>query len=197
MKLGKKLHRGTIAVDIDGVLANFEGAFCEAFGYDNRELYSLEARYPNVDPELIKEFVSNPETYKDLEPIFGGLLFTRQAHSRGWYILLITSRDHSLHDVTLQWLERYGVVYDEIIFADDKKEAVESFDWFNPKIPVSIVVDDNIDVLNSMPDKYCVAYDNPWTLEYYPCLWYSNLNMKLMLAISEGQNVGAWDKVGK
>ena len=47
MKLGKMRYRGTIAVDIDGVLADFEKKFCEDFGEDNRHLYSFYGRYPN------------------------------------------------------------------------------------------------------------------------------------------------------
>lgn len=201
MKLGKMQYRGTIAVDIDGVLANFEKKFCEDFGYENRDLYSLEARYPELDPALIKEYVNNPDNYVDLEPIFGGLLFCRQAHQRGWYILLVTSRNPSLADVTRQWLAKYGAVYHELMFAKDKREAIYDWEeieiWDCKKPPVSIVVDDSVSVLESMPEKYCVAWDSEWNYGYYPRMYYATLEMKLMLEISEWKVVGAWDKVGK
>ena len=194
----KMKYRGTIAIDCDGVLANFEQKFCEDFGYANRDFYRLEERYPEIDPELIKEYVNNPDNYVDLEPIFGGLLFCRQAHQRGWYILLVTSRNPSLADVTRQWLAKYGAVYHELMFAKDKREAIYDWEeiWEHDK-PVSIVVDDSVSVLESMPEKYCVAWDSLWNAEYYPKMWYSNLQMKLLLEISEGHEVGVWDKVGK
>lgn len=199
MKLGKMKYRGTIAVDMDGVLSDFEEKFCEGFGTSNRHLYSLEERYPEVDPTLIREFVANPENYKDLAPIFGGLLFTRQAHSRGWYILIVTSRDKSLREITRNWLARYGVVYNEIMFAKNKKEAIADYDAINPTRKVKIVVDDSVSVLNSMPDKYCVAWAQEWNIGYYPNLYYDHKQMKILLRqySDDFYPNGIWDKVGK
>lgn len=198
MKLGKMKYRGTVAVDMDGGLSDFEGKFCQDFGESNRNLYSLEARYPEVDPELIREYVANPENYKDLAPIFGGLLFIRQAYQRGWYILIVTSRDKSLRDVTKNWLARYGAVYNEIMFAKNKREAIADYDAINPTRPVKIVVDDSVSVLKSMPEKYCVAWWQEWNLEFYPNMWYSNKDMKLLMNDSPANYpVGVWDKVGK
>jgi len=197
MKLGRMMYRGTIVVNIDGVLANFEQKFCQDFGSDNRDLYSLEARYPNIDPEIIKEYVLNPQNYEDLSPIFGGILFTVQAKMAGWYVLLATSRDKSLREVTLKWLSHYNVHYNEIIFAKYKPSAIRDWERWNQDKPVRVVVDDSVSVLQQLPDKYCVAWDSLWNADYYPRMWYSNLRMKVMLEISDGESVGAWDKVGK
>lgn len=197
MKLGIKLYRGTIAVDIDGVIADFEGKFCEDFGDQNRHLYSLEARYPELDPQLINEYVANPENYRDLAPIFGGILFCHQAHQRGWFVLLVTSRNVALRDVTKMWLDRYGVVYDDLLFAKNKMEALEDYNFINPSRKVQIVVDDSEAVLESMEDKYyCVAWSQPWNLTWYPRIWYSGEYMKLcMYDAWVGNVVGVWDKV--
>lgn len=198
MKLGKMKYRGTICCDIDGVIADFEGKFCEDFGNDNRHLYELESRYPNLDPELIREYVGNQENYVDLAPIFGGILFCRQAHQRGWYVLLMTSRDKKLREVTKSWLSNYSVVYHELVFSRNKREAVADFDALHPEYPVSIVVDDSVSVLNSMPEKYCVAWWQLWNDGYCPCMNYSPMDMKLMLRTSNHEfPVGVWDKVGK
>lgn len=199
MKLGKMKYRGTIAVDMDGVLSDFEGKFCQDFGDANRHLYSLESRYPEVDPELIREYVANPENYKDLAPIFGGLLFIRQAHQRGWYILIVTSRDKSLREVTKNWLARYGAVYNEIMFAKNKREAIADYDAINPTRPVKIVVDDSVSVLESMPEKYCVAWKQKWNFWHYPSMQYNPNTMKVVLHQSSDDfyPVGVWDKVGK
>lgn len=198
MKMSKLRYRGTIAVDIDGVLANFEKQFCEDFGYDNRLTYSLEERYPQIDPEIIREYVANPEVYKDLEPIFGGLMFCRQAHQRGWYILLVTSRDKKLREVTRNWLARYGAVYNEIIFTKNKREAILDYDNINASRPVSIVVDDSPDVLESMPEKYGVAWNQPWNFNYYPVMLYNDQDFKLKVQEDFGKPwKWIWDEVGK
>lgn len=197
MKIGKMLYRGTIAVDIDGVLADFESKFCEDFGANNRYIYELEKRYPEIDRELIREYVENPENYIDLAPIFGGLLFTRQAHARGWYILLVTSRSTKLREVTKSWLEKYGVVYNELIFSKNKKEAIADYDAIYPSRKVAIVVDDSVKVLKSMPDKYCIAWNQLWNFGYFPYMYYTTERMKLELDLGEGKYpriVGIWDK---
>ena len=168
------------------------------FGTDNRHLYSLEARYPEVDKDLIREFVLNPENYVDLAPIFGGLLLTRQAHARGWYVLLVTSRDKSLRSVTKHWLEKYNVVYHELVFARNKREAIIGYDFINPSRKVQIVVDDSVSVLESMPERYCVAWWQEWNIGYYPNMWYEAKPMKLLINSHPGSTpVGVWDKVGK
>ena len=203
MKMPKMKYRGTVMVDIDGVLADFEGKFCDAFGEDNRHLYSLESRYPDLDPELVKEFVRNPESYADLSPIFGGLLYCRQAHQRGWYVLLMTSRDKSLREVTKSWLHKYSVVYHELVFSKNKREAVKDFDILHPEYPVRIVVDDSVSVLQSMPEKYGVAWNQLWNFGYFPFMYYDNSQMKLMINMGVYGDedtpsvVGVWDTVGK
>ena len=63
----------TIVFDIDGVLADFEGAFCKKFGYSNRNFADLVARYPEKEQEILK-FISDVSSYEDLEPIFGGMV---------------------------------------------------------------------------------------------------------------------------
>lgn len=198
MKLRKIQYRGTIMVDIDGVLADFEGKFCDDFGGDNRHLYSLEDRYPNLDRDLIAEYVKNPDNYVDLAPIFGGLLFCRQAHQRGWYVLLMTSRDRKLKDVTKSWLNKYSVNYHELMFTRNKSAAVEDFDTLHPEYPVRIVVDDSVSVLESMRRKYSVTWSQPWNFGYYPAMEYSGDSMKIMIKPSVYEApVGVWDKAGK
>ena len=197
----KMKYRGTICCDIDGVLADFEKKFCEDFGYASRHLYSLEKRYPEIDPELIKEYVKNPENYRDLAPIFGGLLFCRQAHSRGWYILLVTSRDKFLREVTKQWLAKYGVVYHELVFSRNKREAIEDYDNINPSRKVAIVVDDSPEVIDSMPERFCVAWNQPWNYGTFPVLLYDDRDFKIKIQTDlfgeDAKWKWIWDKVGK
>lgn len=199
MKLGKMKYRGTIMVDIDGVLADWETPMCHAFGYINRHMYSPFDRYPDVPIDLIDEYISNPHNYEDLAPIFGGILFCRQASMRGWFVLLCTSRPREVGEITFEWLERYGVAYNHLAFSTSKSEYIREFDAANTDRPVRIVVDDSVSVLQSMPDKYCVAWQQEWNMNYYPSMKYDPLAMKIVLHQSKDDfyPVGAWDIVGK
>jgi len=198
MKMPKLKYRGTIMVDIDGVLADWETPMCDAFGYANRHMYSPYDRYPEVSRDLIAEYIDNLDNYVDLEPIFGGILFCHQAKARGWYVALCTARPISTYTITMSWLKQYLVEYDQLWFSKDKAQFVSNFDMDNPDKPIRIVVDDSVSVLQSMPDKYCVAWMQEWNLNYLPTMYYSNANMKIMIKDApENAPVGAWDIVGK
>lgn len=202
MKLGKnRKYRGTICCDIDGVLADFEENFCQNFGYSNRHLYSLVDRVgPELQPEVM-DFIYNPWSYNNLNAIFGGCLFTKQAHDRGWYILLMTQRPDISRDNTIAWLNtnQYLLHYDDLVFTDNKQRAVLEFDTKNPDKPVRIVLDDSPYVLSSLEaEKYCVSWDSIWNRYSYPKMWYSPADMKLMMQeYPDSVAVGVWDKVGK
>jgi capsule biosynthesis phosphatase len=68
------------------------------------------------------------ERYEDLEPIPGAVEKLRELKSAGHYIIIQTARNMATQDgnigkvmrnigkITLDWLARYEVVYDEIFF---------------------------------------------------------------------------------
>ena len=112
----KKQYKHTIAIDVDGVLADFEGEFCDRFGAENRHNSNLHARYPDIDPDIINEFVASPDTYANSYPIFGGIHLCNKARELGFYILLITSRPKTTAEVTRRWLEGYEVPYNDLIY---------------------------------------------------------------------------------
>lgn len=199
MKNRVNVYRGTIMVDIDGVLANFEESICDAFGYINRHMYNIFDRHPDVPKDLITEYIENPANYVDLEPIFGGLLFCHQARSRGWYVLLCTSRPGTkeMNDTTIRWLEKYRAEYHQLHFAQNKAKFVKQYDLDNPDRPIRIVVDDSVSVLQSLQDKYAVAWEQEWNQGYYPKMYYSMENMKIMVDDGIHKPQGAWDMVGK
>lgn len=181
MKRLNPVYRGTLVADMDGVISDFESEFCDAFGRDNRHLYSLEARYPDLDPLLIKEFVSNPEVYSRVSPIFGGALLLRQAYLRGWYILILTSRDKSMREVTRSWLSNYGITYHELAFSRNKRAYVEDYDAIHPSRKAKIVVDDSVSVLAQFQDRLAVAWAQPWNYGYQYRMEYDSEEMKIFL----------------
>lgn len=112
-----------IVVDIDGVLADFEGAFCEEFGYDRRELVSLESRYP-AQARKINRFLNNGFVYKNLKPLELGLEIVRYLSDNDFDVCIVTARPFGLESVTRDWLKRYGVEYTSFVSERSKTEAI-------------------------------------------------------------------------
>lgn len=104
----------TVVVDVDGVLADFEGAFCEEFGYERRELVSLESRYP-AQARKINAFLNDGFVYKNLKPLERGLEIVHYLNENGFDVNIVTARPFGLESVTRDWMKRYGVRYSSII----------------------------------------------------------------------------------
>lgn len=108
-----------VVVDIDGVIADFEGAFCEEFGYERRELVSLESRYPNRAIEISK-FINNGFVYKKLQPYDLGLDIVDYLMDYGMEVHIVSSRPYFLEGVTRTWLKRHGVNYTSLTLNTQK-----------------------------------------------------------------------------
>lgn len=173
--------RQTVLVDMDGVIADFEGAFCDAFGYENRELASLTARYPQVPSDLIEEFVNTPSNYADLLPIFGGaVLLPSVLKQRGYYVVILTSRPKHLAEVTKEWLEGYSIEYNEIWYAPNKGIAIQEFNTMYPGRRGFLLIDDIVSNFNGLPESVQgVAWAQPWNEGYFPSMRYNDERMRL------------------
>lgn len=97
---------------------------------------------------VICELRGSDQTYDELEPIQGAVKTIKNFKDRGHYIIIYTARRMKTHasnrgklvadiaKTTLDWLERYGVPYDEIyfgkpwahIYIDDNAMRFESWD---------------------------------------------------------------------
>jgi hypothetical protein len=185
----------TIAIDIDGVLADFEGEFCDKFGTANRELANLHKRYPKVDPDLIDEFINSPNSYKDLAPIFGGILLVNQARMKGWYILLLTSRPEYLAEVTKVWLEGYDIQYNDLWFTQDKAESISKYNRLYPGRHIWCQIDDIVTNLTKNPIG--VAWEQPWNQNYYPRARYNEITMEIDLNLTQYQRINFWENVNE
>lgn len=186
-----------VIFDIDGVLADFEGAFCEAFGNKNRHLYSLLARYPEVDPDLIGEWINDEENYSNLNPIFGGITLLNQVKARGFKVYLATARPKHLTNVTLAWLKLYNVQFDQLtVGVKHKPELVN--DLCN-MFDVQMVVEDSVSILSSIyvPSNtkvVCLAWAQPWNDGYFPRAIYDEEKMKIMVNMGDNNWRWIWSK---
>jgi len=172
----------SLAVDVDGVLADFEEEFCHRFGKKNRHLADLHQRYPEVDPEIINEFVESCMTYENLIPIFGGNLLIRQAQERGVYVVLLTSRPKSCMETTKEWLESYDIPYNEIVFSLNKGEFIGNFNMLHPNRRITALIDDMPAHFENLPAGVVgVQWDAPWNKDsgWYPRMGYSGKKFQL------------------
>jgi len=180
-------NKVAMAVDIDGVLADFEMEFCQSFGYENREMDNLEQRYPKF-ADIITEFVQNPDTYSDLLPIFGGVLLVRQAIARGFRVALLTARPKTAFAVTRKWLKEYEVPYDDLIFCPDKYAGIEYYNGIHendPSCSIRVLVDDLIQNVKELPEGVKgLLWEQPWNsnstlIQKLPLVRYNNEKMRL------------------
>ena len=149
-----------VVMDIDGVLADFNGAFVKKFGTDRQELENLESRYPNRATEIYK-FVSNPATYKDLEPIPLGLSIVDFLVDNGFDVDVVTSRPLSSEWVTRRWLKKTGIRYLSFGVFPNKASQIH---YLHP----ICAVDDLISV-SRLLTRYLVpvlVFQQPWNWFY-------------------------------
>lgn len=89
----------SVVLDCDGVLFDFEGAFCERFGWENRHLYKLEERYPEY-ADNITLFSEITSTYERLDIVEMGVKIARFCENEGFDIHVISSRPLYTEQVT-------------------------------------------------------------------------------------------------
>ena len=190
-----RTYKNTIACDLDGVVVDFEGSFCDIFGHDNREMSNLFKRYPKVDKVIIEELVNDPEAYRTLLPMFGGIDFLVMARKLGFYILLLTSRPKHLAEVTRDTLEGYDIPYNEIWYAQNKALAIEEYNKMYPSRKISLLVDDMPENLTKLPEGVVgMAWEQPWNKNHYPRAKYDQESMKLVM---KADIVSDWTEIWK
>ncbi len=196
--MGQTKKQKVVIFDCDGVLADFEEAFCEAFGNKNRHLYDLTKRYPEVDRDLILEWVNDEENYRHLNPIFGGITLLNQLKSRGYIIGLVTARPNSLRKLTIEWLRLYNIDYDFLdTGATHKAELLNDF-YQHSDSEISMVIDDSDDILiktkKLLPNTVCLSWAQPWNDGYFPRAIYDREKMKIMVDMGDGNWKWIWSK---
>jgi len=189
----KNLPNKSLVIDIDGVMADFEGAFCDAFGTDHREEVNLEKRYPE-HAEIIREFVKNSYVYLDLIPIFEGLMLAWEAHHRGYYVILATSRPKNSQENTKIWLEQYNVPHNELWFTSNKGEWIGKFNQYHPTRRVLMMVDDMVSNFSNLPSGVQpVVFSQPWNKGEYPRMWYDENRKELRIQLdTESKDISFW-----
>ncbi|MCK8827206.1 hypothetical protein MWH25_05560 [Natroniella acetigena] len=125
-----------IGVDIDGVLtAEGEGedniwhqAICNHFDLTERkeDVYHFGDAYGLTD-EQVEEFmeVNSSKIYESADSCSHAKEVLNRLQEKGFTIILVTARIDAHNQVTLKWLERHQIPYDELIHNENKAEACQ------------------------------------------------------------------------
>jgi hypothetical protein len=109
-----------IVLDVDGVLADFEKAFCERFGYEKRHCVNLEERYPK-DADLIDLFVNFSPVYERLDSIPMGREIAKWCNKKGFDTHIVSSRPDYITAATGMWLKRNSIPFRYLSVANTSK----------------------------------------------------------------------------
>lgn len=181
-----------MAFDLDGVIFDFEDAFCQAFGPNNRHMYDLWNRYPDVDRDLIMEWVKSPSTYADLLPNFGGIAALHTAQSLGFDVLFLTSRPECTNNVTQMSLEFYSLGHIPLMFTRNKTAFIIHHNQTSLH-PIRILVDDCADNLIGLPSGVVgLCWEQPWNEGVYPRARY---NAELMRVEVKADTESKWKEM--
>lgn len=148
-----------IVLDIDGVLANFEGASVQHFGPCDRSLYGLNERYPDLLKSEIDAFVNDPLVYAKLSPIPGAVTACSRLMKAGSRLAYVTARPGTAYDVTQAWLALYGFPVGPLFVYHWEDKAA-----FIADLSPVFAVDDSPRVINGLRELnvFTLIFDQPW-----------------------------------
>jgi len=103
-------NSNAVVLDVDGVLADFEGAFCDKFGWQYRNMTKLEYRYPAKSYE-IGTFSLASRTYEYLDIVELGVKIARFCENERFNIHVISSRPAYTERITGTWLKQNKIPF--------------------------------------------------------------------------------------
>ncbi len=167
-----------IAFDLDCVLAEFELEFCKRYGWEHRELFRLQDRYPDKADEITK-FIASPDTYHNLQVNELALEYFRYfERSLHYTVFIATSRPANCFSATVDWLVECGINTINFIYSKDKKIEMLKDNG------IRMLIDDAPHFLDEAEENgiFTLAWRQPWNEKYYPALvavpdglyWYFN-----------------------
>ena len=146
-----------LAIDLDGVVCNFDAYITKKLGECDHSLYSLEARYPDKLKE-IQRLVTHRRTYSHLYPIPGALWGLDQLYKAGHKILFCTARPIE-YRVTEQWLANFKIQYFDL-YQGKREEKAAFVRTLNP----DVVIEDSADIAEDI-GLDVILYSQPWNQE--------------------------------
>jgi len=145
---------------MDGVLADFEGYFCDTFGDAKRTEVDLIKRYPNKEIEIY-HFLNDPFVYKDLQPLALGVSIANWLYEEKYEIIIVTGRPKGIDFVSTAWLRKWQVPYYSFISDRPKTGRIS---LINPLV----AVDDFLDVRERLGRSFIptIIIAQPWNIDF-------------------------------
>lgn len=169
----------TVVLDIDGVLADFEGQLVRelgkkfgSVGYDYRDKYRLEERFSNYPLVLehAKMCAADHNFYYGLQLHEGAQTFVESLLDDGFEILYVSSRPAISHSYTRRWLIRHFTDIEPNLHCGvgDKVAFLTSYG-----VKVDFVVEDNPYHIKQLKEAgfVVVCWAQKWNEKIFPRLY--------------------------
>lgn len=144
-----------VAVDVDGVLADFTGRIASFYGVDMPEQTTWgNITPPDVDPELFwKHACASPEFYAGCKPMPDAFKIVNRLKEVGHAVFLATQCSHLSAPHKANWVQRYFGDIPVVYFVGESKLDYK-WDW---------LIDDHPDLVDhervlSYPAPYNKAF---------------------------------------
>lgn len=119
-----------IGIDIDGCLNNFHAAMSSIikrdYGIETPEEIYYMVEELNLDKDEWEAFWEkyNPELLDMMDVTPGAIEVLTKLRRIGCHLTIITARDYRVAELTIEWLKKHNVPYDEIYFTAEHKHEV-------------------------------------------------------------------------
>lgn len=144
------MKKDTVVVDIDGCINHYPDSlkmWAEVF-LNLDETESKLAIEKDNDFDLLKKTYRHSEILSYLLPREGVSETLQKMRKSGWVIVVLTSRNPlknpKIEAITKDWLNKYNIPFDSIVFTKDKAEYVK-----NNEDRIIMVVEDDPNFLDS------------------------------------------------
>jgi len=173
-----------IALDLDGVIADFHGKLIEECGppvsmagwgwktwYPRRTtirgFQSFLAWTKDKPWEKAERMSRDPETYRWLQPLPGARKGVRTLAQAGHTLFIVTARPKGCEDVTITWVKKWlrGDIAD-VVVVGSTDEKVKFLKSINPHV----FLDDNaLTIVKArLEGLYSVVFTQPWNMKVEP-----------------------------
>jgi len=155
-----------IAIDIDGVIADFVGAFLPKLnticrcGFEDIIHYDFKENIPVDETEYAQlwcEEVTKGRIYEVLVPVEGAKVALEHLAEKH-KILLISTRKRALKETTLKWLRDNGIPFHELHLVENRKEKIAMMS------ECDVAIEDDLEVARMVQRMgICtLLFDYPW-----------------------------------
>lgn len=130
----RRTSKGICYCDLDGVFVPYPECWLEFIeGSTGKHFDSLDEAKKGL---AYADYVSLKKDYRSSEfkyavaPRKGSAEFTRYLFEEGWFMTIVTTRPANYPQLlirTVRWLERNGILFDDIIFCENKVDVLARY----------------------------------------------------------------------